>query len=279
MIAGWVACANYAEVGFNKMAVIDLFTLKDKVALVSGGSRGIGEAIARGLAEQGAHVIVSSRRQQSCDEVAASIRSSGGKATAMQCHAGDMENIEKLFADIDSQFGRLDVLINNGGTNPYFGSVLGADVGAFDKTVEVNFRGPYFMSVKAVELMKRNSGGSIVNVASVNAFRASATQAIYSATKAAMVSMTQSFAMECGEFGVRVNALCPGLTDTKMTAVFKEDPKALANVVGKYPIQRIAQPEDMVGAVLLMATEAGACMTGQTIIVDCGAMIVQNLNP
>ena len=261
------------------MAAIDLFTLKDKVALVNGGSRGIGEAIARALAEQGAHVIVSSRRQESCDKVADSIRSSGGLATAMQCHAGNMDDIEKLFAEINSQFGRLDVLINNGGTNPYFGSVLGADVGAFDKTVEVNFRGPYFMSARAVELMKNNGGGSIVNIASVNAFRASATQAIYSATKAAMVSMTQSFAMECGEFGVRVNALCPGLTDTKMTAVFKQDSRALAEVVGKYPIQRIAQPEDMVGAVLLMATDAGACMTGQTIIVDCGAMIVQNLTP
>tara|TARA_B110000444_G_scaffold259618_1_gene303922 strand:+ start:378 stop:1163 length:786 start_codon:yes stop_codon:yes gene_type:complete len=260
------------------MAVIDLFALKGKIALVSGGSRGIGEAIAIALAEQGAHVVVSSRNQENCEKVAASIRNCGGQATAMHCHAGDMNNIEKLFDDIDSQFGRLDVLINNGGTNPYFGSVSGAGVDAFNKTVDVNFRGPYFMSVRAVELMKRNDGGSIVNIASVNAFRASATQAIYSATKAAMVSMTQSFAMECGEFGIRVNALCPGLTDTKFTAVFKANPEALANVVEKYPIKRIAQPLDMVGAVLLMATEAGACMTGQTIIVDCGAMIVQNLN-
>lgn len=261
------------------MAVIDLFTLKGKVALVSGGSRGIGEAIAIALAQQGAHVIISSRRLEACEKVAASIRDRGDRATAMQCHAGNMDDIEKLFADIDSQFGRLDVLVNNGGTNPYFGSVLGLEVPAFDKTVEVNLRGPYFMSSHAVKLMQRQGGGSIVNIASVNAFRASATQAIYSATKAAMVSMTQSFAMECGPLGVRVNALCPGLTDTKMTAVFKENQHALAEVVGRYPIQRIAQPEDMVGAVLLMATEAGACMTGQTIVVDCGAMIVQNLNP
>lgn len=261
------------------MAAIDLFDLSGKVALVSGGSRGIGAAIARGLSEQGAQVIVSSRRMESCEQVAASIRGNGGKATAMQCNAGNMEDIERLFIDIADQFGRLDVLINNGGTNPYFGSVLGADVGAFDKTVEVNFRGPYFMSARAAELMKKNGSGSIVNIASVNAFRASATQAIYSATKAAMVSMTQSFAMECGEFGVRVNALCPGLTDTRMTAVFKENSEALDEVVERYPIKRIAQPEDMVGAVLLMATEAGACMTGQTIVVDCGAMIVQNLNP
>jgi NAD(P)-dependent dehydrogenase (short-subunit alcohol dehydrogenase family) len=260
------------------MAAIDLFGLDDKVALVSGGSRGIGEAIAMALAEQGAHVIVSSRKLESCETVAAGIREHGGKATAMQCHAGNMDDIETLFVEIKEQFGRLDVLINNGGTNPHFGSVLDLSVGAFDKTVEVNLRGPYFMSARAVELMKLSDGGSIVNVASVNAFRASSAQAIYSATKAAMVSMTQSFAMECGEHGVRVNALCPGLTDTKLIKVFKED-AGLQKLLERYPVKRMAQPQDMVGAVLLMVTEAGACMTGQTIVVDSGAMIIQNLNP
>ena len=258
------------------MAAIDLFRLDNKIALVSGGSRGIGESIAHGLAEQGAHVIVSSRKLDACEVVAQAIRDSGGQATAMQCHAGDLEAIDVLFADIEANFGGLDILINNGGTNPYFGPVVETPAAAFDKTVEVNFRGPFFMSAKAVALMKPRGGGAILNMASIDGISAGNFQGIYSATKAAMISMTQSFALENGQYGIRVNALCPGLTETKFTAVFAEN-EAYSEQLSHFPLGKAAQPVDMVGATLLMVSDAGACMTGQTLIIDSGSLIAHGL--
>ena len=204
------------------MAVIDLFRVDNKVALVTGSSRGIGEAIAHGLAEQGAHVIVSSRKQDSCEEVASAIRDAGGQATAMACHAGDLEAIDTLFATIKEQFGGLDILVNNAATNPYYGPVADTPPSAFQKTYDVNLRGPFYMSARAVEQMKERGGGAILNMASIDGIGAGNLQGVYSTTKAALISMTQSFAQENGRFGIRVNALCPGLTETRFTAVFQE---------------------------------------------------------
>jgi len=252
------------------MAVMDRFRLDGKVALVSGASRGIGEAIAHAMAEQGAHVIVASRKLESCETVAEAIRAQGGQATALACHAGDLDAIEQLFAQIDQTFGRLDILINNGATNPYYGPVVDTPPSAWEKTVEVNFRGPFYMSARAVALMRRHGGGAIVNVASIDGISAGRNQGVYSATKAALISMTQSFALECGHEGVRVNALCPGLTETKFAGVLTE---TYASAARKWPVQRFALPEDMVGAMLLMVSDAGACMTGQTIVIDSGALL------
>ncbi|MEM0952974.1 MAG: glucose 1-dehydrogenase [Pseudomonadota bacterium] len=258
------------------MPAIDLFRLDNKVALVSGGSRGIGEAIAHGLAEQGAHVIVSSRKLEGCEVVAEAIRANGGKATAMACHAGDLEAIDALFAALQEQFGGIDILINNGGTNPYFGPVAETPMAAFDKTIEVNFRGPFYMSEKAVAMMRERDGGAIVNVASIDGISAGNLQGVYSTTKAAMISMTQAFAVENGQYGVRVNALCPGLTETKFTTVFMEQ-EGYADVVKHLPLRKAAQPIDMVGATLLMVSDAGACMTGQTLVIDSGSLISHGL--
>ncbi len=258
------------------MPAIDLFRIDGKVALVSGGSRGIGEAIAHALAEQGAHVIVSSRKLDGCEVVASAIREKGGQATAMACHAGDLEAIDALFASIQDSFGGLDILINNGGTNPYFGPVAETPMSAFDKTIEVNFRGPFYMSEKAVEMMRNRGGGSIVNVASIDGISAGALQGVYSTTKAAMISMTQAFALENGQYNIRVNALCPGLTETKFTTVFMEQ-DGYAETVNHLPLGKAAKPIDMVGATLLMVTDAGACMTGQTLVIDSGALVAHGL--
>ncbi len=258
------------------MAAIELFRLDNKVALVSGGSRGIGEAICHGLAEQGAHVIVSSRKLDGCEVVAQAIRDNGGQATAMACHAGDLEAIDKLFDDVQAQFGGLDILVNNGGTNPYFGPVAETPASAFDKTFEVNLRGPFFMSERAVAMMKERGGGSIVNVASIDGISAGMFQGVYSTTKAAMISMTQSFAVENGQYGIRVNALCPGLTETKFTTVFQEQDN-YDNVIEHLPLKKAAHPIDMVGATLLMVSDAGACMTGQTLVIDSGSLISHGL--
>ncbi|MEP5763499.1 MAG: glucose 1-dehydrogenase [Halieaceae bacterium] len=258
------------------MAAIDLFRLDNKIALVSGGSRGIGEAMCHGLAEQGAHVIVSSRKLDGCEVVAQAIRDNGGQATAMQCHAGDLDAINSLFDAIEEQFGGLDILINNGGTNPYFGPIADTPAAAFDKTIEVNFRGPFFMSERAVASMKQRGGGSIINVASIDGISAGTFQGVYSTTKAAMISMTQAFALENGQYGIRVNALCPGLTETKFTTVFMEQ-EGYADTVKHLPLGKAAVPIDMVGATLLMASDAGACMTGQTLVVDSGSLIAHGL--
>ena len=150
------------------MSKTHLFDLDGKIAFVSGASRGIGEAIAKLLAEQGAHVIVSSRKIDDCQKVADAIVADGGKATAIACHIGEMEQIQSVFAFIREQFGRLDILVNNAATNPQFCNVLDTDLSAFQKTVDVNIRGYYFMSIEGGKLMKANGGGSIINVASIN---------------------------------------------------------------------------------------------------------------
>ncbi|MGB1142609.1 MAG: SDR family NAD(P)-dependent oxidoreductase, partial [Halioglobus sp.] len=193
----------------------NLFDLSGKIALVSGASRGIGEEIAKLLGEQGAHVIVSSRKIDDCSRVAGEINDAGGSAEAFACHVGDMDQIMATFEHIRSTHGRLDICVNNAATNPYFGHVLDTDLGAFNKTVEVNIRGYFFMSIEAGKLMRDNGGGAIVNTASVNALQPGPMQGIYSITKAAVVNMTKTFAKECGGLGIRCNALLPGLTKTK----------------------------------------------------------------
>lgn len=244
--------------------------LTGKVALVSGGSRGIGEAIAHGLANEGATVIISSRKIEGCQRVADDIITKGGTAVAKTCHAGNMEHIDTLFNEIEAEFGGLDILINNGGTSPYFGPIADTELRAFDKTLEVNLRGPFFMSARAVKQMQKRGGGAILNVASINAIQPGHWQGIYSISKAALVNMTQSFAKEYGKDNIRVNALCPGFVDTDMTQVMKDNKQFMDEFIAKLPVARMGVPEDMVGAVLYLVSDAALYTTGTTIVVDGG---------
>jgi len=246
------------------------FDLTGKIALVTGASRGIGEGIARLLAAQGAHVIVSSRKQDACEAVAASIRDEGGKAEAYACHIGEMAQIDKLFADLEAKHGRIDILVNNAATNPHFGHITETDVGAFQKTVDVNIRGYFFMSSAAAKLMASNGGGSIVNVASVNGVTPGAQQGIYSITKAAVISMTKAFARECAPQKVRVNALLPGATDTKFASALFHNPVILEQALSRIPMRRVAEPSEMAGAVLYLASDAASYTTGAALNVDGG---------
>ena len=246
------------------------FDLSGKVAVVTGASRGIGEGIARLLAAQGAHVIVSSRKQDACEAVAASIREAGGKAEAYACHIGEMAQIDKLFADLEAKHGRLDILVNNAATNPHFGHITETDVGAFQKTVDVNIRGYFFMSSAGAKLMAKNGGGSIVNVASVNGVTPGAQQGIYSITKAAVISMTKAFARECAPQKVRVNALLPGATDTKFASALFHNPVILEQALSRIPMRRVAEPSEMAGAVLYLASDAASYTTGAALNVDGG---------
>lgn len=251
---------------------MDQTNLSGKVAVVNGASRGIGESIARGLAECGAQLVLSSRRQESVQEVADSIVDNGGRAVAKACHAGKLEEIEALFSYVNDEFGRLDILINNAATNPYFGPAAGLSPAAFDKTVQVNLKGPYFMTSAAIPLMVASGGGSIVNVASVAALVPLPGQCVYSMTKAGLVSLTRSFAKEYGQQGIRVNAILPGVVKTRLAAALTEDPK-VQKWISRLPIPRTGQPEDMVAGVLYLASDQAAYTTGTTLVMDGGATL------
>ncbi|REL26941.1 SDR family oxidoreductase [Thalassotalea euphylliae] len=251
----------------------NLFDLTGKVALVTGASRGIGESIAKTLAAYGAHVIVSSRKIEGCEAVVEQITCAGGSAQAIPCHIGDMDQIDQLFGAITEQHGKLDILVNNAAANPYFGHILETDLGAYQKTVDVNIRGYFFMSTKGAQLMKDNGGGAIVNVASINGVVPGDFQGIYSITKAAVISMTKAFAKECAAFNIRVNALLPGATDTKFAATLVKNPAILKQAMAHVPMRRVAEPDEMSGTVLYLVSDAATYTTGTSINVDGGYLI------
>ena len=254
------------------MEVPAIFDLSSKVALVSGASRGIGAATAKILAEFGAHVILTSRKAENLEEVQAQIKNAGNKASATVCHNGDLAQIESLFEKISESHGRLDILVNNAATNPFYGSVLEADEQAWNKTLEVNLKGPFFMSQSAAGLMRKNGGGSIVNVSSINGRIPMVNQSIYSITKAALISMTQAFAKELGSDNIRVNALLPGLTDTKFASAMTQNDELMQQVLQQIPLGRIAQPSEMSGMVLFLVSNAASYITGSTFTVDGGML-------
>lgn len=250
----------------------DLFDLSGKIALVTGASRGIGEAIAKLLAKHGAEVIVSSRKIDGCQQVADAINADGGKAVAHACHVGSMDDISETFAMIRERYGKLDILVNNAAANPYFGDILETDLGAYNKTVDVNVRGYFFMSCEGGKLMRDNGGGAIVNTASINARSPGIGQGIYSVTKAAVVNMTQAFAKECAQHNIRVNALLPGLTETKFASALTQNEDILKPALAMIPMHRVAQPEEMAGTVLYLVSDASSYTTGECITVDGGML-------
>ncbi|MEX0300344.1 MAG: glucose 1-dehydrogenase [Kordiimonas sp.] len=247
-----------------------LMDFTGKAVFVSGSSRGIGEALVRAFAANGADVIVSSRDQDACEAVAASIREEGGKAKAKACHAGRMEDVTAIFDWIKEEYAKLDVLVNCGGTNPFYGLIGETPEAAFDKTIDVNLKGPFYLSAEAVKMMKEAGSGAIVNVASINGISPGHLQGIYSMTKSAMINMTQAYAREYGADGIRVNAICPGFVETNMTKVFTSNEDMMKAVVNQFPIARAGQPQDMVGGVLYLASDAAAFTTGTTLVMDGG---------
>lgn len=247
------------------------FSLKDKVAIVTGASRGIGEAIARTFAENGAKVVLSSRKQDSLDSVASSIRASGGDALPIACHTGKMEMIDSLVDRVMKKYGKIDILVNNAATNPYFGDMLNISESEYDKTFEVNTKGYFFMAQKVGKIMVEQKRGSIVNIASIAGLRGPTLQAVYGMTKAAVILMTKAYANELGPFGVRCNAICPGLTETHFAKVLIET-EAIYNVaIERIPLKRHAKPIEIAGAALYLASDASSYTTGSIIVVDGGS--------
>ena len=247
-----------------------LFDLTGKTVLVTGASRGIGEAAAHLLARHGAHVIVTSRKQDACDAVVEQIRAAGGVASAMAAHIGDTASVDQLFKRIDEHGFAIDMLVNNAATNPYFGPMLDMDLRAFDKTVEVNIRGYFYTTLLAARSMRERGGGAIVNIASINGRRAAPGQGVYSMTKAAILSMTEGFAKELAVHKIRVNAVLPGLTDTKFAGALTQNPDILKTLLRMIPLGRIAQPGEIAPMILFLLSPAASYITGASFAVDGG---------
>ena len=254
------------------MKIPKQFDLSEKIALISGASRGIGAAIARTLAEFGADVILTSRKIENLKEVESQIKESGKKASSIACHNGELGEIDELFEKIKMSYGSLDILVNNAATNPYYGPVIDADEKAWDKTISVNLKGHFFMSQRAAVLMRENGGGTIVNVSSINGKIPMPYQCIYSITKAGLIAMTQSFAKELGADNIRVNAILPGLTDTKFASSLTQNEELMKTVLPQIPLGRIAQPEEMSGMALFLVSDAASYVTGSTFTVDGGIL-------
>lgn len=245
--------------------------LQDKVAIVTGSSRGIGEAIARTYAKAGAKVVLASRKREGLDAVAEKIAAEGGEAFVQPCHTGKPEEIEALMKAAISRFGKVDVLVNNAATNPHFGPMLSVEWGAWDKTFEVNVKG-YFALAREVanHLVERNAPGSIVQIASVVGMMGAPMQGVYGMTKAAVISMTKTLAVELGSAGIRVNAIAPGLVETKFASALTSDDDIRESIVSKTALKRVGQPDDIAGAALFLASDAASYVTGQVYVVDGG---------
>ncbi len=251
-----------------------LIHLTDKVAIITGASRGIGEAIAHAFADAGAKVVLAARKPDALEGVAQAIRSRGGQALAVTAHTGKLEDITRLVQTAAQHFGKVDVLVNNAATNPYFGPLLDIDDAAWDKTFEVNVKGYFLLAREVVRhLEARQAKGSIINVASVAGLSAAPMQGVYGMTKAAVLSLTKSLAAEVGAAGIRVNAIAPGLVETKFAAALTSDEAILKLVTDRTPLGRHGQPLELAGAALFLASDASSFVTGQTLVVDGGYTI------
>ncbi len=251
-----------------------LFDITGKVAIVTGASRGIGLAIAECLAEAGAKIVVSSRKQDSLETIAAELRAKGYDVQPIAAHNGDKAALRNLVEQTVNHYGTVDILVNNAATNPHFGTLLEAEDSMWQKTIEVNLMGNVWLTQAFVEVLrKQTKGGKIINVASVNGLRPGAMQGIYSMTKAGVISLTQTLAMELAAENIQVNAIAPGLIKTKFAQAIWENETLMENVVRRTPQRRIGEPEEIAGMALFLASPASNFATGQVYVVDGGITI------
>lgn len=245
-----------------------LFDLSNKVALITGGSRGIGEAIAHAYAQHGAKVVVASRKIDNVQSVADAINAAGGHAIAIACHTGDRAQIKAMIARTVTEFGGLDIVVNNAATNPHFGSLLSATDEQWDKTFQVNVKGYFAVIQEAAPYFIKQGHGKIINMASVAGISPGQMMGIYSASKAAVIMMTKSLAQELATQGIQVNAIAPGVIETKFSTALWSNAHLTATVNRK--AGRIGQPNDLAGTALFLASSASDYVTGTVIIVDGG---------
>jgi NAD(P)-dependent dehydrogenase (short-subunit alcohol dehydrogenase family) len=251
----------------------DLFSLKGKVAVITGASKGIGEAIAQLYAKAGASVVVSSRKLDAVQIVADKIKNNGGEATAIACHTGDLDNIETLVKETMNTYGTIDILVNNAATNPVFGPVVNTDSSAFDKIFNVNLKGPFELAKRVYPIMKEKKSGSIINISSIGGLRPEPGLGIYSVSKAALISLTKVIAKEWGEDNIRVNAICPGLIKTKFSEALWSNDKIMNTMLKILPIKRVGTSEEVATLALYLASDASAYSTGGVFTADGGYTI------
>jgi dehydrogenase/reductase SDR family member 4 len=246
--------------------------LTDKVALVTGASRGIGRAIAQAFAGEGAAVVICGRRQETLDAVAGEL---GGPGTVypVACHVGRADQIQRLVEIVNAKFGRVDVLVNNAATNIAQEPVLAIDEGKFDKMIEVNLKSAFRLMQAIAPGMCDRGAGSIINIASISGLRPQYHGMLYSMTKAALIMMTQSYALELGPRGVRVNAIAPGVIQTVLSEYYWKDQAKCEEMLQGQPIRHLGQPDEIAAMAVLLASDGASYITGQTMIGDGGRML------
>lgn len=248
----------------------ELFDLTGKVAVVTGSSRGIGRAIAERLAEAGAAVVVSSRKEDACREVVKAIRESGGTAAAQACNISDRAQCEALVSGAVKAFGRLDVLVCNAASNPYYGPLLDIPDEAYEKIMGNNVRSNLWLAKAAMPRIAEAGGGAVIVVSSIAAFQGVPNLGAYGISKAADLGLVRGLAVEGGRHDIRVNAICPGIIRTDFARALWENPEVLKAVEEQAPLGRIGEPDDVAGVAVMLAAPAGAFITGQMIVMDGG---------
>ena len=250
---------------------IDKYRLDGKVALITGGSRGIGRATALGFAEAGANVAIASRKLPDLENVAKEIKNLGRKALPIAAHVGRMEDINNLVSKVTDEFGKIDVLVNNAGTSPALASSLEVDERLWDSILNLNLKGLFFLSQAVAKVMKEHGGGKIINVASMDGFKPEPGIGTYAISKAGVIMATKVMALEWAQYNIRVNTLAPGNVHTRLgDSRFLAMPEYKGEMIKRTPLGRIADPDEMVGAMIYMASDASSFMTGECITVDGG---------
>jgi NAD(P)-dependent dehydrogenase (short-subunit alcohol dehydrogenase family) len=247
--------------------------LKDRVAVVTGASRGIGRAIAVAFAREGAAVVICGRKQETLDLVTAEMAGAPGRVLPLPCHVGRPDQIQNLVETTHREFGRIDILVNNAATNIAQEPVLQIDEVKFDKMVEINLKSAFRLIQAVAPGMCSRGWGSIINIASISGIRPQYHGMLYSMTKAALIMMTQSYAVELGPSGVRVNAIAPGLIQTVLSEYFWKDEARREKIVDEQPIKHLGQPEEIAEMAVLLASDRGSYITGQTMVVDGGRLL------
>jgi NAD(P)-dependent dehydrogenase (short-subunit alcohol dehydrogenase family) len=255
------------------MPVKNPFDLKGQVAVITGSSKGIGRSIAETMAAMGAKVVVSSRKADACEAVAASIRKDGGEAAVIPCNIGRKPEVEALIKGAIDAFGKIDALVCNAAVNPYFGPLAGIGDDAFDKIMATNIKSNLWLANLAIPGMAERGGGSVTIVSSIGGIRGSAMLGAYGISKAADFSLARSLAVEWGPKNVRVNCIAPGLVKTDFARALWEDPANLKKRTETTPLRRIGEPDDIGGVAAFLASPAAAFITGQVIVADGGVTI------
>jgi dehydrogenase/reductase SDR family member 4 len=253
----------------------EMFDLTGKVAIVTGGSRGIGEAIAMALAEYGAKLVLSSRKIEGLNEVRDKVEAAGGEAICIPAHMGKTESLQAVVDGTIEAFGTVDILVNNAATNPIFGPIMDtADEKAFDQIMNVNVKGVFFLTKAVAKIMLEKGKGTIINVSSEAAVKPTPFLGVYSVSKAALDMVTKSFALELGGQGIRVNGIAPGLVKTHFSEALWSNEMIKQAAESKIPRGSMGQPEEIGGVAVFLASDASSFVHGQTIIVDGGALLV-----